>query len=134
MKELAQFYREAQLYAHMAHNMASGPTFFQDHAFFGELYDAYESAYDSIVERMIGLNVEADMASLLVEINQKAAKDAPPAHSNDACFLYLLAIESDICKQIAKEVPSSTDGTQNLLQGLADESEKRKFLMGQRLK
>ena len=61
MHDLAIILRSAQLYAHNAHNMTKGKTFFSDHKFFGQLYPVYEEAYDSIVERMIGLGYDVSI-------------------------------------------------------------------------
>ena len=132
MKDLATLYRAAQFYAHAAHNLASGPTFFEDHEYLGELYGAYESAYDDLIERMIGLGVNVDISA----VNKAAVNSAfhHEAESTDECFAYLLDMEDEICDQIKVLVPKSTDGTQNLLQGLADDSEKRQYKLGQRLK
>ena len=134
MKELAQLYREAQLYAHMAHNLASGPSFFEDHEFFADAYTAYEKAYDAVVERMIGQSAGQDLAQTLLDINKAACSDLEVASNNSGCLGYLLIMEIKICAQISKDVPDSTDGTQNLLQGLADESEQRQYFIQQRLK
>ena len=60
MKDLAIYYRCAQFYSHAAHNLAFGDEFFQDHEYLGELYGAYETAYDDIIERMIGLGKSPD--------------------------------------------------------------------------
>lgn len=134
MKKLATLYRHAQLYAHMAHNLAKGSTFFEDHEFFGEAYSAYESAYDSVVERMIGQAPADDFSNVLVEINKDAVKELYPAKENESCFGHLLTVEVLICEEIEKLVPASSQGTQNLLQGLCDEGEVRQYKIQQRLK
>lgn len=133
MNELATIFRFAQFYAHIAHNLASGQTFFQDHEFLGELYGAYESAYDDVVERMIGLGQTPD----LKKINLSAAtllNAYGSDYSTEACLRHLLYTEKEICEEVAKIAPTTSDGTQNLLQGLADDSEKRQYKLGQRLK
>lgn len=132
MKRLAELYRAAQFYAHMAHNLASGPTFFSDHEFLGELYETYEKAYDDVVERMIGLGDNPNIPAITIAAAMEG-KDHRE-QTTDQCFSYLSLMEREICDEISKIVADTSDGTQNLLQGLADESEKRQFLIGQRLK
>lgn len=133
MKELAQHLRFAQFYAHNAHNLISGDEFFQDHEFLGDLYGTYESAYDDVVERMIGLGGEPDLG----EITCAAAHDAKMAGWNPdpkVCFASIFGIEQHLCDLIDRLIEGASNGTQNFLQGLADESEKRQYKLGQRIK
>jgi len=133
MNDLAILFRTAQLYAHNAHNLASGETFFQDHKFLGKLYPVYEEAYDSIVERIIGLGESIDLPA----ITKKAAAAVSEVHDEEEsyeCFTSLLELEQAICLLIENTIQDCTCGTQNLLQGLADESEMRQYKLGQRIK
>ena len=132
MKRLAELFRSAQFYAHMAHNTASGSTFFSDHDYFGELYSAYEGAYDDVIERMIGLGDKVDIPA----INIAAASDLKghANHNTEQCFSYLLLMEREICDEISSLVKDASDGTQNMLQDMADKSEMRQYKLGQRLK
>ena len=133
MKDLAIYYRCAQFYAHNAHNQVSGDEFFQDHEYLGELYVEYDKSYDTLIERMIGLGESPDLLGITVlAANSTKAKGDPVDCS--ACFTMLVEIERDICDIIKGLVPKATDGTQNLLQGLADESEQRQYKLGQRIK
>ena len=70
--DLATIFRAAYLVAHNSHHLIKGPTFFEDHEFLGELYGTYEEAYDSVVERLIGLTGNADV----ITINSKACSIA----------------------------------------------------------
>lgn len=131
MHTLASIYRAAQFYAHYAHNTVTGPAFFADHKFLGKLYAAYEEAYDSIIEREIGLGEELSIPEITknaCSLFDSVAKDADAT----TFFKRLLATEKQICAQIAKDMQGASDGTQNLLQGLADDSEKRQYLLKQR--
>jgi DNA-binding ferritin-like protein len=125
MKPIATLLRALQLYAHNAHNMASGCNFLQDHEFFGQLYPAYEAEYDSVVERMIGMDMELDLPAL----NCDACDIVSKAKTGDCCtnFKVLLATEKSLCAEIKKTVGSCSTGTQNLLQGIADNSEMRQY-------
>ena len=132
MKNLAIILRASQLYAHQAHNLATGCCFQQDHATFGEFYEAYETGYDSVVERIIGLTGDCDIPGITraaCDVVEKTKfKDVRGAYS------VLLATEKSICEVATAENKKATLGTQNLLQALADDSEKRMYLIQRRLK
>lgn len=132
MHNTAIILRALQLYAHNAHNLAKGKTFLEDHEFFGELYGAYEGEYDSIVERMIGLGEEPDLNDIT-----KQAADAATANEfkdNENAFSVLLVTEKELCSSIEKDMTDASNGTQNLLQGIADNSEMRQYKLKRRLK
>ena len=132
MKELATMYRAAQFYAHTAHNVSKGKTFFEDHEFFGELYSAYEEAYDGIIERMIGLKKEVDPSKITLAAAQMASHH--DSSSNEECLEYLMDYEKALNELIVRFNKDASLGTQNFLQGLADQSEMRQYKIGQRLK
>ena len=130
MDKLITACRAAQLYAHNAHNVTSGKTFGQDHAHFAELYEAYEAAYDDLVERVIGLNNE----SLdLVKIQADAADKVTAPSYPEKMFETLLATELDLIKLIEAANKKASLGTQNILQQLADDCEKRIYKLRQRV-
>ena len=127
---LASLLRYMQFYAHIAHNKLGGETFFQDHVFLGELYEAYEAAYDIVIERMIGLDEAVDLA----KVQKDAAKDLAEPKSYEACFKEILTCEADLCKALEKMSKEVTLGTNNMLAALADDSEARQYKLKQRLK
>ena len=132
MHNTAIILRALQLYAHNAHNLAKGKTFLEDHEFLGELYGAYEGEYDSIVERMIGLGEEPDLNDIT-----KQAADAATANEfkdNENAFSVLLVTEKELCSSIDKDIVDASNGTQNLLQTIADNSEMRQYKLKRRLK
>lgn len=133
MDSLITQLRALQFFAHRAHNVIKGPTFFEDHEFLGELYPAYESAYDSAVERVIGLGTEK---LNLPKINIAAAEMSnimPNETKPEPFFRAILKGEKDLCGMIDEAVREASQGTQNLLQGFADESEARQYKLKQRL-
>ena len=73
MDTIATQLRALQFLSHRAHNMVKGPTFFEDHEFLGEIYPAYEAAFDSVIERIIGTG-SATLS--IVKINKAAAEMA----------------------------------------------------------
>ncbi len=119
-----------QFYAHIAHNVLGGSTFFGDHEFLGSSYAAYEEDYDSLVERSIGLGEDPD----LVAIHKAAVKDLSVPKDYKQCFKELLEYEKELCslcEEAAKEAPL---GTNNLIAAIADKSEARQYKLSQRLK
>jgi len=139
MHQLASILRFLQLFAHAGHNLTSGCTFNQDHAFFGELYGAYEEAFDDLVERLIGLGELKSVADRLA-IDTKAAgilgkTDSEELTCPEDWFEILLEMEQEVCAKIEKLAGGKvSQGTLNLLAQLADDSEKRQYKLAQRVK
>lgn len=132
MKTLAIVLRAAQLYGHMAHNLTTGCSFFQDHEAFAEFYGDYQKDYDDVVERMIGLKGDCD----ILGITKSACDLVEKTKFKDTMGAYavLLATEKSICEICVAENGKATFGTQNLLQGIADRSEMRQYKISRRLK
>lgn len=132
MKDVAILLRYLQLYAHQAHNLISGPTFFQDHEFLGELYPAYEEDYDAVIERSIGLGKPINIQ----EVNQSAASSLPADKGMNPkiCFSSILSVEENLCRFIEKIVKGYSEGTKQMLGNIADKSEVRQYKLKQRLK
>ena len=132
MNELAACFRFMQLYAHMMHNVCYGDTFMQDHAHFGDLYPAYESAYDGLIERMIGLGESPD----IIKINKDAFEELSnySEASNDDGFKTILDYEKAVCAQVEKIKDLGSEGTKQMLGDLANQSEIRQYKLNQRLK
>lgn len=127
---LPELLRYMQFYAHMAHNIIGGEYFFGDHEFFGSLYEDYEKAYDSVIERMIGLGESIDLAK-----TQKAATQGLKAPKTcKEALEEILSCEEDLCKALEGLAKDASLGTNNLLAALADESEARQYRLKQRLK
>ena len=129
LTQLAALFRFLQLYAHATHNTAKGPTFFADHEFLGELYPTYEAAYDALVERIIGLTGAANIQ----EITAAAAALFAGADVS-AIWATLLEGERKVCElvELAAISDELSQGTINLLVGLADQSEARAYKLAQR--
>ena len=130
MKTLVTHFRYLQLLAHNGHNEAKGATFFADHAFLGDLYPAYEEAYDALIERLIGSGEKLDLAAIAAE----AAGKLEGEKNTEAYLVAILDGEREVQKQIETLAKGDvTQGTLNLLAGLADESEVRAYKLRQRL-
>ena len=132
MKNLAIILGASQLYAHMAHNLTTGCSFFSDHEAFGSFYAEYEKDYDDVVERMIGLTGTCDIPA----ITKSACEIVEKTKFKDTMHAYsvLLATEKSICDVCTAENKKATLGTQNLLQGIADKSEMRQYKIQRRIK
>lgn len=136
MESLASLLRAYQLYAHNAHNLCKGSLFFADHEFLGELYSQAEGHYDSVVERAIGLGQPID----LIKVQMDAVvtiKDKPQqVNENKVYFQTLL----DMCGGVYSAIdalcksPGLSEGTKNLLQGIADQHEMIKYKLKQRIR
>lgn len=122
--------RYMQFYAHMAHNLVGGATFLSDHEFLAELYATYETAYDAVIERMIGLGEPIN----LVEVQKKAVAELTAPESFEKAFKELLSCEEDLCKALDKIAKDASLGTNNMLSDMADKSEMRQYKLKQRIK
>lgn len=134
LEDLATSLRAMQFYAHAAHNCASGPNFYQDHSVFSELYSAYEDAYDSVVERIIGTDAVPDFKAITKDAAQRFGSSGfNPGDENSKWFQKLLKSEEDMRGLIDLIQEKESNGTQNLLQDLSDASEQRSYKIGQRI-
>ena len=129
--ELATLFRTINLFTHHAHNMASGETFMQDHAFFGELYSLADGFYDDLMERYIGTSDDKiDLCEII-----KNAHDLIAQMNDDFYETTLVLLKEavsnidDMCKNGGLSM-----GTQNLIQGMADQTEVLIYKIGRRLK
>lgn len=134
MDKLAQTFRTAQLVAHNFHNLTKGVSFFADHEFFGDLYGTYEEAYDSIVERDIGLGEAIDLCAINAAAGTACGNyDGSDMAADEMCAV-LLGLERQIQAECAQFTKGASIGTANLLADLADKSEMRVYKLRQRIK
>jgi DNA-binding ferritin-like protein len=135
LTKLAARFRAMQLFAHNAHLTTKGATFYQDHDAFGDLYPVYETAFDALVERTIGLGGEYDAQASFKQVGDFLAPTWGCVAPDD-CFDKLMEFEKRICSDITDVLTRMdvTQGVSNFLQGLADDSEKRQYKIKQRLK
>ena len=103
-------------YFHNAHNLISGPTFLEDHAFFGDLYSSADESYDAIVERIIGNDEELDLVSIAKESVNLLDKLDDNYYEN---ALVLLEESVKLIDEISKSGKVDV-ADQNLIQGQAD--------------
>lgn len=131
--------RAVYLMHQAAHWQTKGPSFVGDHKLFGELYGAVLDEIDSVSERAVGLGDSllvcpmktTQLALELLEAFGRAC-DVPDA---DALVQLSLEAERGLLQVIASAMKiGMTDGTQNLLQGVADKHESHVYLLQQRSK
>ena len=134
MKKLAITLRYLQFYSHMSHNLVSGSSFFSDHEFLGDLYAAYEAAYDSVVERMIGLKQSVDIIKLTDAAEEMLEK--VPYTDIRGAFTQILQGEQMLCSIVEEEIKNNnpSEGTKQLIGEICNQSEMRQYKLQQRLK
>jgi DNA-binding ferritin-like protein len=134
MKKLATKLREALVFAHAAHNVIHGASFFADHDFLGEAYEAYTKAYDETIERIIGLGENVNPIQITAHAAEEATKyDVTRMDAYDM-FSELLNLEKEICDIVTETIDGGVShGTSNLLEGFADHSEVRQYKIKQRI-
>lgn len=133
MRDVAILLRAMQIYTHNCHNMTKGSNFFADHEYLGALYPVYETTYDSVVERVIGLGFDPDLAQVTLEAANIVASS--PA-SDEGCFQVILMLEQELrvkCEEYVKTTLLS-EGTKQMLGDICDKSEARQYQLRQRIK
>lgn len=124
------------MYAHVAHNLAIGSTFNQDHEFFGDVYGKADGYYDSVIERMIGLDKKPDPVAIIGEAAQALKPLKVQVDDNDTLYMVILSIVNSVMPMltIVCKAHDTSEGTKQLLGGIADELEVLKYKIKQRLK
>jgi len=134
MKELAILCRAMQLFYHNCHNLCARVPFFTDHEAFAEFYSTLESTYDSVIERMLGLDVVIDLV-VIQELAVAKLKSLSHPVDNAGMFLIGLNLEKEMCSIVEKLCSGqASQGVKNLLAGEADKSEVRQYKLKQRIK
>lgn len=138
MKELLYLLRGMYLYAHSAHHLSKGISFFADHGFFGDVYNDIEGDYDDVAERIIGLYGEEHLK--LQEVISGAMNkiiDAPSVGTKDnrVFFEYQYKLDERL-KDLIKQIIDAgvTPGVEQLIGEIANKAEMRCYKVRQRLK
>jgi DNA-binding ferritin-like protein len=139
MKELQILLRSLQLYAHSCHHLAARVVFLQDHEFLAEIYNAAETDYDAISERIIGMMGEEQYPSLGEQMKAVFAKvkDLPLAgiKQNAVMFNAILQLEQEICAACAQAIASGvSEGTKQLIGDICNRLEVEQYKIKQRVK
>lgn len=135
MKELAAFFKFMYFYSQMAHHQVKFSTFFSDHDYLGELYESYDAAYDGIIERMIGLGDDANEFDIInaaaAQFNQHREDNFT---KNISYFAQILAFEKQLCAMLSEVANNVSLGSNDMIAGMANDSESRQYKIGQRVK
>lgn len=136
MKAIAITLKLMNIYAHNCHNIVAHVPFFQDHEFLAEAYAAYDDAYDSVIERMIGLDLPCNLVDVHILAVQNLQKLPQNYLENKTCFQTLSLLEEKLCQTIEQEISAGgmSEGTRQLLGDICDKSEARQYKIKQRLK
>lgn len=139
MFDLLVLTRSMQLFSHSAHFFVARSIFFQDHAFFSEVYGDAEKYFDMITERMIGLGIEKDLdlQNVLTSVQTKLKK-APSASSkeNKEFYVYLMSQVDEgleLVETICKDEKYS-QGTMDMIASIGSDLEVLKYKISRRLK
>jgi len=129
--DLATIFRTLNLYSHHAHNLTCGDTFFQDHDFLKGVYELADGFYDDIIERHIGtVDDKVDLCEIIkdsYELIEKMSSDYL------GTTLILLEESAKAIDEMCKGGKLSS-GTENLIQGQADQIEVLIYKLKRRLK
>lgn len=133
LTEFAVLLRALQLFAHNAHNLASGPSFFADHDFLGEAYEEYTEAYDSVVELIIG---DSGPGSIdLLDTHTKAVGMVSQMSEDGESFPVLYRGEALLQSSVNNIAMGNSDqGALQVIGSIAEKSKKRRYKIGQRIK
>lgn len=117
MIDLLCLFRALNLHTHHMHNTVKGDEFFQDHAFFSDLYAKADDYYDQIIERMIGTGLSVPSLLGIMMMSQKCLIGIGLDPMESSLKLVEKCIKS--IETLAKDDKLSI-GTQNLIAGQAD--------------
>lgn len=137
-KELLAYIRAMQIFSQSAHHLVGRTPFHSDHEFFGEVYTELSSNYDAVAERIVGLfgEEQLELNSLMALVAQHLqGKPSTGVKENSQFYSSQLQCEQylqNLIKQL--QVAGVSPGTENLLQGIGEQSEIRTYKIKQRLK
>lgn len=140
MKDLAILLRSLNLYAHSCHNLCGRVPFFQDHEFFNEIYTNADSAYDDVIERMIGLYGEESVPTLVEQIEaiHQIVSQLPEkgVKENAVYFQVILEKQKMICSKVEELCTQGglPQGAIQMLGNIADKSEQIQYKIKQRIR
>jgi len=125
----------AYIFSHDAHNNIGGPSFFGDHEFFGDVYEAFVEARDKLIESASGNGFIFDRNEVQAAAND-ALKQFPPTQDATALFegQQKIEVEFRVTLDALVSVDGSPTDVQNLAAGLSEDSLRvRSYKIGRRL-
>lgn len=136
MKDCISMSRMMNLFYHHLHNVAKGVAFEGDHEMMVDFYEAMDDAYDSLIERHIGLGGSMGKSDILkiVDDAHEVMEEIPESDTFQTQLQHAVVLESNFRRLLEEANAGASLGTQNLLQDLCDQSEVRSYKLQQRLK
>jgi DNA-binding ferritin-like protein len=136
MKDCIAMARMMNLFYHHLHNIASGVAFEGDHEMMLEFYEALDDAYDSLIERHIGLGGSMGKADLceIIENAEEVLDMAPDSVDMLVNLQHAMGLEIGFRAFLQDVNMSASLGTQNLVQDQCDKSEIRSYKLSRRVK
>jgi len=127
--------RAMQLYYHYCHNLAYGPSFHEDHSFFGSTYAELESDYDTLVEYFISSfgNSKFKTAKISELVHEQLEELNVESMDCKAMYTKAIDLETQYQKYLKNANSKATLGLQNTIQGLATKSDVRLYKMRQKI-
>ena len=134
MNEIAIHLRLLYLFQHNLHNTVSRIAFFSDHEYLSGAYEESLDAYDGVIERMIGKDMNPDLVMIQVMAVEKLKKLPSATKDNTEAFNILLALEQELCQLIEKYVieKKPMQGCLQLIGDIANASEVRIYKLKRR--
>ena len=130
--------RLMNLMYHQYHNVCGKVAFFSDHETFGSWYGDLDGAYDSVAERLIGLtdSSQLNLHAILDGVSAKIKTLPQEANENAILFQAALQCETELKSMLEQTIKGGglSQGTINLLAGLADAGEVRIYKIKRRIK
>lgn len=112
------------------HWTVSGATSMQDHQMLGGLYEACDGFFDSVAERVVGLGGLAPTVAEHLKYVYACAKRDGDVASMQGVGEMVVRTAQELNQVAACE--GLSEGTKNLLAGIADELEKQAYFFQQR--
>lgn len=133
LKELLAKLRLLAMYYQTAHWQVKSSTYYADHVLFERLYNETNEQIDGIAERAVGLT-DMEAVSLADSLSMMSQFKLPTECKDNSEYAKAgLALEKSVMGTIDRALEGASAGTRNLLEGLADVSEKHVYLLKQRL-
>lgn len=121
-----------QMYQHM-HWKSSGDNYYGDHLLFERLYEDVQEELDAVAEKILGvsdnpelINIDSDSAATAKLLKKILSSDKDYAKQAIAAEQGLLDLIKDIMSK------DTTDGMEDMLQGIANKHEEHLYLLQQR--
>lgn len=122
-----------QLYQH-AHWKSEGENYYGDHLLFQRLYEDVQEEIDLVAEKIIGVSGETDAVNVGADVGD-AAELAKTMLNGDDFVSQSINAEKGLLELISQIMRGdTTDGVEDMLQGIASKHEEHMYLLQQRSK